>query len=102
MLSCNGIGHSKLTVGKKLNERIKAARVHFGLQYDLTVFDIFGGFEGVFSYKTDKSAILCPTKTEVADFVSFKGLIVQGMNFKHFDIPVTVEIQQNNHKASMC
>jgi hypothetical protein len=27
----------------------------------------FGGFEGVFSYKTDKSAILCPGKTEVAD-----------------------------------
>ena len=40
---------------------------------------IFGGFEGVFSYKTDKSAILCPGKTEVADFVSFKGSIVQGM-----------------------
>jgi hypothetical protein len=32
----------------------------------------FGGFEGVSSYKNDKSAILCPTKTEVADFVSFK------------------------------
>ena len=28
----------------------------------------FGGFEGVFSYVNDKSAILCPTKTEVADF----------------------------------
>ena len=41
----------------------------------------FGGFKGVFSYKTDKSAILCPDKTEVADFVSFKGSIVQGMNF---------------------
>ena len=40
MLSCNGIGHSKLTVGKKLNERIKAACVHFGLQYDPAVFDI--------------------------------------------------------------
>ena len=40
---------------------------------------IFGGFEGIFSYKTDKSAILCPTKTEVADFVSFKGSIVQGL-----------------------
>ena len=39
----------------------------------------FDGFEGVFSYKTDKSAILCPGKTEVADFVSFKGSIVQGM-----------------------
>ena len=25
------------------------------------------------------SAILCPTKTEVADFVSFKGSIVQGL-----------------------
>ena len=39
----------------------------------------FGGFEGVFSYKTDKSAILCPGKTETADFVSFKGSIVQGI-----------------------
>ena len=43
----------------------------------LTAF--FGGFEGVFSYKTDKSAILCPDKTETADFESFKGSIVQGM-----------------------
>ena len=41
----------------------------------------FGGFEGVFSYKTDKSAFACPGKTEVADFVSFKGSIVQGMSF---------------------
>ena len=40
----------------------------------------FGGLEGVFSFINDKSAILCPTKTEVADFVSFKGLIVQGIN----------------------
>ena len=38
---------------------------------------LFGGYEGVFSYKNDKSAILCPGKTEVADFVSFKGSIVQ-------------------------
>ena len=41
----------------------------------------FGDFEGVFSYKNDKSASLCPTKTEVADFVrlrvqSFKELIL--------------------------
>jgi hypothetical protein len=39
----------------------------------------FGGFEGIFSFITDKSAILCPAKTEVADFVrlrvqSFKEL----------------------------
>ena len=40
----------------------------------------FGGFEGVFSFMNDKSAILCPTKTEVADFVSFKGSIVQGID----------------------
>ena len=40
----------------------------------------FGGFEGIFSYINDKSAILCPAKTEVADFVSFKGSILQGMN----------------------
>ena len=40
----------------------------------------FSGFEGVFSFVTDKSAIRCPGKTEVADFVSFKGLIVQGIN----------------------
>ena len=42
----------------------------------------FGGFEGVFSYINDKSAILCPSKTEVADFVSFKGSIVQGINLQ--------------------
>ena len=36
-----------------------------------------------FSYIiNDKSAILCPTKTEVADFVSFKGSIVQGINLQ--------------------
>ena len=40
----------------------------------------FCGFEGVFYFINDKSAILCPDKTEVADFVSFKGSIVQGMN----------------------
>ena len=62
----------------------------------------FRWFGGVFSYKTDKSAFACPAKTEVADFVSFKGLIVQRMIFKHLDIPVAVEIQQNNRKASMC
>ena len=39
----------------------------------------FGGFKGVFSFVTDKSAIPCPGKTEVADFVSFKISIVQGM-----------------------
>ena len=39
----------------------------------------FGGFKGGFSYINDKSAMLCPGKTEVADFVSFKGSIVQGM-----------------------
>ena len=39
----------------------------------------FGGFKGVFSFLNDKSALLCPSKTEVADFVSFKGLIVQGI-----------------------
>ena len=43
---------------------------------------IFGGFEGVFSYKTDKSANLCPDKTEVADFVSFKGLIVHRISIE--------------------
>ncbi len=36
----------------------------------------FGVFEGIFSFINDKSAILCLDKTEVADFVSFKGLIV--------------------------
>jgi hypothetical protein len=40
----------------------------------------FGGFEGIFSFRNTKSAILCPAKTEVADFVSFKGSIVQGIN----------------------
>jgi hypothetical protein len=42
----------------------------------------FGGLEGVFSYKTDKSAILCPDKTDMADFVSFKESIVQGINLQ--------------------
>ena len=42
----------------------------------------FCGFEGVFSLINDKSAILCPGKTEAADFVSFKGSIVQGMNLQ--------------------
>ena len=40
----------------------------------------FGGFEGVFYFINNKSANLCPGKTEVADFVSFKGSIVQGIN----------------------
>jgi hypothetical protein len=40
----------------------------------------FGDFKGVFSYSNNNSAILCPGKTEVADFVSFKGLIVQRIN----------------------
>ena len=31
------------------------------------------------SENIEKSAILCPAKTEVADFVSFKGSIVQGI-----------------------
>lgn len=39
-----------------------------------------GDSRGVFSFVIDKSAILCPVGTEVADFVSFKGSIVQGMN----------------------
>ena len=39
----------------------------------------FGGFEGVFSYINDKSAILCCVTAKVADFVSFKGSIVQGI-----------------------
>ena len=51
-----------------------------GFGYGILIFSpkitLFGGFEGVFSYKTDKSAILCPDKTEVADFVSFKSSIV--------------------------
>jgi hypothetical protein len=42
----------------------------------------FGGFEGIFSFRNTKSAILCLGKTEVADFVSFKGSIVQGINLQ--------------------
>ena len=41
----------------------------------------FGGFEGVFCFINDK-AILCPVKTEVVDFVSFKGSIVQEINLQ--------------------
>ena len=37
----------------------------------------FGGFEGVFPFRNTKSAILFPVGTEVADFVSFEGSIVQ-------------------------
>jgi hypothetical protein len=37
----------------------------------------FGGFEGVFSFINNKSAILCPVGIETADFASFKGSIVQ-------------------------
>ena len=43
---------------------------------------LFGGFEGVFSFINDKYAILSPVGTEVADFVSFKGSIVQEMNLQ--------------------
>ena len=32
----------------------------------------FGGFKGVFSYINNKSAILCPGKTETADFVRLR------------------------------
>jgi hypothetical protein len=39
-------------------------------------------FEDVFSYRNDKSTNLCPTKTEVTDFVSFKGLIVQKLDIE--------------------
>ena len=42
----------------------------------------FGGFEGVFSFRNNKPAILCPAKTEVADFVSFKGLIVHRLDIE--------------------
>ena len=42
----------------------------------------FGGFEGVFSFINDKSDILCSVGTEVADFVSFKGSIVQEINLQ--------------------
>ena len=37
----------------------------------------FGGFEGGFSLMSDKSAILCPVGTEVADFVRLR---VQSFN----------------------
>ena len=50
----------------------------------------FGGFMGVFSYINNKSAILCPGKTEVADFVSFKGSIVHRL-----DIEKDVEVWYN-------
>ena len=40
---------------------------------------LFGDFDGVFSFINAKSAFACPDKTEVADFVSFKGSIVQGI-----------------------
>ena len=57
----------------------------------------FGGSRGIFSYKIDKSALACPDKTEVADFVSFKGSIVQGMilldklEFVKYFLPDTIQ-----------
>ena len=42
----------------------------------------FGGFKGVFSYSNNNSAFHCPVGTEVTDFVSFKGSIVQEMNLQ--------------------
>ncbi|MBR6545483.1 MAG: hypothetical protein IKT72_00930 [Clostridia bacterium] len=62
---------------------------------------LFGGFEGVFSCKNDKSAIRCPTKTEVADFVLFKECnrshneyhLFTQINTKHSCIiPINVKI----------
>ena len=44
---------------------------------------LFGSFKGVFSFINNKSANLCPGKTEVADFVSFKGSIVQVLILKY-------------------
>ena len=56
------------------NQKQFHSRYNFG--YGILFFSPkttnFDGFEGVFSYISDKSAIPCPTKTEVADFVSFK------------------------------
>ena len=43
-----------------------------------SIVDTISAMEFCFIY--DKSAILCPGKTEVADLVSFKGTIVQGMD----------------------
>ena len=48
----------------------------------------FGGFKGVFSFVNDKSAILCPGKTEVADFLSFKDSIVQVFIILNFVVTV--------------
>ena len=49
MLSCHGIGHCKLTVTVILNEGVKTARMHFGLQNHLAILDIFG----IYSHDTD-------------------------------------------------
>ena len=42
----------------------------------------FGGFEGVFYFINDKSAILCLGKEKMADFVSFKGSIVHRLDIE--------------------
>ena len=41
-----------------------------------------GGFEGVYSYISDKSAIFCPVGIEVTDLVSFKGSIVHRISIE--------------------
>ena len=60
-------------------DRVSAMEFCFLYEKQLIFFPFtahFGGFEGIFSYKTDKSAFACPVGTNVADFVSFKGSIV--------------------------
>ena len=42
VLSCYGVGHCQLTVAVILDEGIKAACVHLGLQYDLAPCDVLG------------------------------------------------------------
>ena len=60
----------------------------------------FGGFEGVFSFINAKSAILCPAKTEAADFVSFKDSIVHRISVEKMGEIWKNNVEKLNPKAS--
>ena len=60
---------------RRLYFRVGLSNPTSGAKKD-SIVDTISAMEFCFIY--DKSAILCPGKTEVADFVSFKGSIVQG------------------------
>ena len=81
-----GLSHRLAHLFTALSQKRIHSRYNFGygillyirkMPYFRPFIAHFGGFESVFSFVTDKSTILCLGKTETADFVSFKGSIVQ-------------------------